>query len=444
MFAVAAEAAGGHAYVAGKVAGAAFQPELGATPLVSYGGEDAVLLKLVWGRAAARCFRGSVCEAGIASGVGLSTGDIGILSPTRCGMGTENAPGIPDTAADGRPSGLRQRLRWGNQVEGRVLNAQVGRYVLCWCKDGCEGAVPLEISVVFISGPEPGQGRTCVRGEFCDMTGTRSCGGKFAEGFPRGGFTEGVVTFQSTTSDTSCATVAANEMQFVSSNFGCERVTASAGNYKLCFCTPRGAGASCQRAYDFSFDIGTMVVQGPLRNQARKCVFGYRCWAEDIQGVGLADGDLILVLDKCRMPQTSPAAGNMTIRGIAGLTPGAGVPAYGKDGSQYLLAETVLAIAGTYRMCWCRPSLSATGCGITDSFAADIGGITVVTPALSLLRRCVRGQTCAIIDLEGFGLADGDAVHVLHFCPDKPNYGIFQEDVPNPETLSRVPAKQSF
>ncbi|CAE8676118.1 unnamed protein product, partial [Polarella glacialis] len=219
-------------------------------------------------------------------------------------------------------------------------------------------------------------------------------------------------------------------MQFVSSNFGCERVTASAGSYKLCFCTPRGAGASCQLAYDFSFDIGTMVVQGPLRNQARKCVFGYRCWAEDIQGVGLADGDLILVLDKCRMPQTSPAAGNMTIRGIAGLTPGAGVPAYGKDGSQYLLAETVLAIAGTYRMCWCRPSLSATGCGITDSFAADIGGITVVTPALSLLRRCVRGQTCAIIDLEGFGLADGDAVHVLHFCPDKPNYGIFQEDVP--------------
>lgn len=48
-----------------------FTPELGQTALVAYGADDALLLKLVWGRAAARCFRGSACEASISSGIGL-------------------------------------------------------------------------------------------------------------------------------------------------------------------------------------------------------------------------------------------------------------------------------------------------------------------------------------------------------------------------------------
>eukprot|EP00930_Biecheleria_cincta_P035475 TRINITY_DN24396_c0_g2_i1.p1 TRINITY_DN24396_c0_g2~~TRINITY_DN24396_c0_g2_i1.p1 ORF type:complete len:4398 (+),score=706.18 TRINITY_DN24396_c0_g2_i1:1156-13194(+) len=456
IYAIAAESAGGHAYIAGTAKGG-LVPEIGATPLIDYGEEDAFLLKLVWGRAAASCFRGSACEAGIPSGVGLGLKDKGVLTPTRCSVNTTNAPGIPNTTVDGSAvddgtqndsaaAGSRQRLKWGDQAEGRILMSGVGRYVLCWCAEGCEGAVPLEVSVVFITGPSPGQWRTCVRGEFCDLTGIQGrdidnwdrvsiqagCGTGFVQGIPRGGYTEGVVVFKANDpADLSCRTVSPNEMEGVASNFGCERVTATAGSYNLCFCTPRGSGAKCEQPKEFSFTIGTILIQGPERDQARKCMQNYRCVVDGILGQGLRRGDLILVLDVCRMPQTSPAKGNMTIRGIAGLTPGAAIPA-DEIGNSWLMGDPTTAAAGTYRMCWCRPSASARGCSITDDYVADIGPLTIVAPKLNHLRSCVRGQTCAIIDLEGYGLGDGDKVMVLKFCPRAPDYNVFQEDVPPP------------
>ncbi|CAE7774243.1 unnamed protein product [Symbiodinium necroappetens] len=452
--AMAAEAAGGHIYAAGSAVGG-YTPEIGATPLVGYGEEDALLLKLVWGRAAARCYRGSACEAGIPSGIGLASTDVGLLSPTRCGSGTVNAAGVPNTAADGLAvddgsgdtSGLRQRLKWGNPVEGRILEAAVGRYVLCWCSGGCDGAVPLEISAVFISGPDPDQRRTCVRGQACDVTGIRgrdldswdrvavmdSCAGNFA-GFPQGGHTSGIVAFKSQKpEDLSCATVTPDEIEGVSSNFGCGRVTASAGQYKLCFCTPRGAGTQCAQNYDFGFEIGVMIVQGPLSGQPRKCTLDQRCAVDNIQGVGLKPGDLILILDECRMPQTDQAKGDMTIRGVAGLT--AESPVATSDGSFYVIAHPATAHLGTYRMCWCRPDVSPSGCTLTDDFAAEIGPLSLVSPVSNHYRRCIRGQICSIIDLEGFGLADGDVVHVLNFCPEPPTFTEFQADVTPPGIL---------
>ena len=452
--AMAAEAAGGHIYAAGSAVGG-YTPEIGATPLVGYGEEDALLLKLVWGRAAARCYRGSACEAGIPSGIGLASTDVGLLSPTRCGSGTVNAAGVPNTAADGLAvddgsgdtSGLRQRLKWGNPVEGRILEAAVGRYVLCWCSGGCDGAVPLEISAVFISGPDPDQRRTCVRGQACDVTGIRgrdldswdrvavmdSCAGNFA-GFPQGGHTSGIVAFKSQKpEDLSCATVTPDEIEGVSSNFGCGRVTASAGQYKLCFCTPRGAGTQCAQNYDFGFEIGVMIVQGPFSGQPRKCTLDQRCAVDNIQGVGLKPGDLILILDECRMPQTDQAKGDMTIRGVAGLT--AESPVATSDGSFYVIAHPATAHLGTYRMCWCRPDVSPSGCTLTDDFAAEIGPLSLVSPVSNHYRRCIRGQICSIIDLEGFGLADGDVVHVLNFCPEPPTFTEFQADVTPPGIL---------
>ncbi|CAK0799278.1 unnamed protein product, partial [Prorocentrum cordatum] len=84
--AAAGEAAGGHVYVAGVSSGSGLSPELGAPPLTAFGGEDALLMKLIWGRAAAQCFRGSPCEVGIPEGLGLSPGDGAVLAAARCGL----------------------------------------------------------------------------------------------------------------------------------------------------------------------------------------------------------------------------------------------------------------------------------------------------------------------------------------------------------------------
>ena len=160
-----------------------------------------------------------------------------------------------------------------------------------------------------------------------------------------------------------------------------------------------------------------MTVQGPFSGQPRKCTHDQRCAVDNIQGVGLKEGDLILILDECRMPQTDQAKGDMTIRGVAGLT--AESPVATSDGSFYVIAHPATAHLGTYRMCWCRPDVSPSGCSLTDDFAAEIGPLSLVSPMSNHYRRCIRGQICSIIDLEGFGLADGDVVHVLNFCPER-------------------------
>lgn len=479
IYAMAAEGAGGHVYAAGKTrGGGGFQPEVGATQLVDYGGDDVVVLKIVWNRAAGRCFRGGTCEADVVSGIGLDATDQAILAVTRCGLAVDAASGVPHETSDGMAvadpdandtSGLRQSFRWGNKAEGRLLLAPEGRYVLCWCAGGCQGAVPQEVSVVFIIGPSPDQTKSCVVGEPCDITGITGrdinawdkiavmpapCGREFAPGFPdaTGSVTSGIVLFKAANpQDTSCMRVVAEEMGGVDSNWGCRRINVDAGTYRLCFCTPReGEAALCESAVEFAFDIGQLRLYGPYKNQSRKCAWGQRCEITGIKGYGLQDGDSLLILDACRTPQLLPIGGLMSIRGIIGLTREAPVAAYSQvsdffgrfqnmlPGSVFLVADPVTALAGKYKMCWCRPSASARSCSFTDDFALDMGDLTVEVLAMPYLRKCHRGERCTVRFPE---FADGDVVHVLTACPGMPKTGRFRYDVPydGTEDSYRIP-----
>mmetsp|Transcript_130330 Transcript_130330/g.278497 ORF Transcript_130330/g.278497 Transcript_130330/m.278497 type:complete len:796 (+) Transcript_130330:1-2388(+) len=111
----------------------------------------------------------------------------------------------------------------------------------------------------------------------------------------------------------------------------------------------------------------------------------------------------------------------MTIRGISGLTTEAAASArVGEGGYNFTIINPTTAKPGIYRMCWCRPSMSARGCTVSDDYVADFGQLEVVAPAFNHLRQCYWGEKCLIDDLEGFGLEDGDVVHVLKYCPDEP------------------------
>ncbi|CAK0799277.1 unnamed protein product [Prorocentrum cordatum] len=352
------------------------------------------------------------------------------------------APGMPATSADGTPVSdpevtTWQQLGWGNKSEGRVVEADLGRYVLCWCASGCDGdAVPLEVGVVFVVGADSGQERECVAGEICGapwrITGLTGrdfnpwdriaamdvCAGSFVVGFPDAGVTEGATIFRSTLPDAlECSTVNPADLDTVASNWGCYRASPSGGAYRLCYCTPRGAAgvASCAQPEDFGFDIGTLTVLGPNTSQRFKCVKGQPCEISDLAGFGLEDGDLVLILEECGLPRAENTSGPVAISGVAGLTESAAVAAT-NGGSTFTFPDVVSAEGGDYRVCWCRPSASLTGCANSVDFAADAGQLTIVAPVLDHLRKCYRGAPCAIGDLEGFGLADGDLVRVLHTC----------------------------
>jgi hypothetical protein len=263
ILAIAAETSGGAAFVAGVSRGG-FTQEPGVTPLTSFGGDDAILLKVAWGRSAALCYRGSVCEAGLDDGVGFQPTDYAMIGSRRCGRGVNQADGMPDTPADGSvvvikgaDSTRNQRYQWGDILTQppRILLAKVGRYVLCWCAGPCAQTIPMEVAVVQITGPDGGQKRDCTSGEPCDTTGIQGrdlsawdkmaimpgpCGTGLVRGFPRDSITEGIVLFESRNrSDKSCNTVATQEMDGVASNFGCGRVTAGAGIYRMCWCSDR-------------------------------------------------------------------------------------------------------------------------------------------------------------------------------------------------------------
>eukprot|EP00445_Apocalathium_hangoei_P022667 CAMPEP_0203903416 /NCGR_PEP_ID=MMETSP0359-20131031/45378_1 /ASSEMBLY_ACC=CAM_ASM_000338 /TAXON_ID=268821 /ORGANISM="Scrippsiella Hangoei, Strain SHTV-5" /LENGTH=1001 /DNA_ID=CAMNT_0050827469 /DNA_START=18 /DNA_END=3020 /DNA_ORIENTATION=- len=467
IYSIAAESNGGHAYVVGSTRGG-FAPEVGNTPLVDFGEEDVFILKFTWMRAAGRCFRGGTCEADITSGMGLSGSDQALLANTRCGLAMDRAEGVPEGPGDGfavqesgGPAdqlGLRQKFRWGNKAEDRLLQAADGRYVLCWCAEGCDsGAVPQEVSVVFIIGPAPDQTKYCVVGEACDVTGIMGrdinawdriavmpdkCGKGFQPGFPEatGAITEGIVLFKSRQpTDYSCADTVAEEMEGVTSNWGCRRINVDAGLFKLCFCTPR-EGSACEQAVDFSFDIGQLHLLGPFKDQWRRCASGFRCEIAEIEGFGLENGDKLLILDTCRTPQKLPAGGFMSIRGIPGLTLVEPVTGYQKIsdflgnfqdrgfGSAFMLGNPITPEGGNYRMCWCRPSASARGCTNTDDFAMDMGMLSIIKPEQpQYLRQCFQGQKCVIHFPDWM---DGDTVWVLKSCPDMPRDGRFRYDKP--------------
>lgn len=431
---------GGHVYIAGHtIGGGGFQPEVGSPQLTTYGEQDIWLMKLAWARYSASCYKGSTCEADLSDGIGFQLGDQALIANGRCAPGTVNAEGVPDEPADGMAlpedddTGVRQRFQWGNKSEARVMDSEVGRFVLCWCAGGCDGAVPLEVSVVNIVGPTSGQARVCVTGEYCDVTGmsgrdlsawdklavmSPNCTNAFVDGFPRSGITEGMVLFESASdTDASCSTVEAEEMPTVVSNWGCERVIAGAGYYRMCWCSPRSGSGECREAVEFSFDLGELILAGPFTGQDRKCIRGWDCQLVNIQGVGLEDGDALLILSKCRQAEASPAEGPAALRGVAGIS-GSNPSLAAGDGTEFLMPfDPVTAEPGIYGMCWCRPSVSARGCTNTDDYAHELGKLTIAQPTLNQLRRCVRGRPCRVLDLEGFGLGDGDRVHVLSFCP---------------------------
>eukprot|EP00438_Fugacium_kawagutii_P024896 Skav220463 [mRNA] locus=scaffold3371:94690:102107:- [translate_table: standard] len=74
-------------------------------------------------------------------------------------------------------------------------------------------------------------------------------------------------------------------------------LTAPGGKYEVCWCGNDGAGG-CTAPSDFRVLVGTLLVVGPYSKQQRTCTMG-QIAAFDIQGLELAKGDKVQILDTC-------------------------------------------------------------------------------------------------------------------------------------------------
>ena len=293
------------------------------------------------------------------------------------------------------------------------VSAAGGLYRLCWCGEGsaaleCTAAASFrtDAGALTLIGPSTlEQDRTCVSGLTCLLDGLEIQDSSASD--------EVLVLDTCATGSTVRGFSGAGRVVVVASSgtvvgWGTSAVTASGGQYRLCWCA--AANFDCSKTQQFHVDLGglSLIGVGPL-NQDRTCISGQTCILGGIVGNVLQYLDEFFVLDTCSGSANSllprfPMVGTYGLGEVIDFRGGAGTQ--------------VSAAGGVYRLCWCASALSAgVGCDLLGSFKADAGSLTIIGPSpLYQARTCVSGQTCLLDGIVGQDLADGDKLVMLDTC----------------------------
>jgi hypothetical protein len=214
-------------------------------------------------------------------------------------------------------------------------------------------------------------------------------------------------------------------------SFGLDPVTATGGQYRLCWCagTPenplahdRGywtnrAGFTCSVPENFKVDVGEFLLVGPPTHAyERTCVVGQTCVLDDLHGV--ERGDLLMIMDTCGRstvtgdaryyvdPSTEPVYSYLPEAGLAQLTEWHA----GSDEAHFTANLTpgsdltnliyqpvrISSRGGLYRLCWCAKSYASNEtqnaskpyqgqqlkfqCETPNHFKVDVGTLALLGP----------------------------------------------------------------
>ena len=355
------------------------------------------------------CVSGRTCSLDGLTGQSLSTDDRLVLLDTCGNVGVVPRGGPTGLTLAATTSGAT--YRWTSAE----VTAAGGLYRMCWCHGPefrCSTAEDFRTDVgrLTLIGMAPlYQHRTCVTGQTClidGIVGTHlhsadrflvldTCGLARAAPDRFVGLAQQVMDASPTSSGASV-------------NWGQTAVSASGGQYRLCWC--HGQVGSCDAPSQFLTDGGafTLIGASPLR-QHRTCVSGQTCAFDRLLGYHLTDSDLLQVLDTCgtdavvaRFPES-------------GLAPSGGVSLVSESGATVVWHTAVTAAGGEYRLCWCQGTSHA--CTSPSQFRTDAGTLTLVgTTDLLRTRTCVSGLSCVLDGLLGHHTQAGDRLTVLDTC----------------------------
>ena len=360
------------------------------------------------------CISGRTCQIDGVRGQDLSEADKFLVLDT-CSAGTL-APGWPEAGYAVDVSAVGTSVSWGAEITGPG-----GSYRICWCtgsaQDGNRSGLAcghvdsqgtnglVDMGRMLLLGPSPlQQHRTCVAGRACAVDGL--------VGF-------GLSTLSTYLVTDTCGQVGAIN-RFV--GFGAATlvqgsgalvswgalVTASAGNYRLCWCEKVPGAGDCSLADGFRVDVGEFLLVGPAPlNQQGTCVSGHTCVLTGIDGVHLETGDTVLVLETCSHNVRPP---RMSDPGYLSYE----AAAQNFSTWRRVLSWSKITSAGSqYRLCWCSKRGPET---CTESM--DFGSIQLIGPApLSQHRTCVMGQTCSLGRITGAHLSfTDDHLLVMETC----------------------------
>ena len=347
------------------------------------------------------CVAGQTCRLDglMAFGLDGEAGELLVLET--CGV-KSFSPGFPSF-------GLGQMSSLGTSVDANlsatwslsslswqttVVTAAAGDYRLCWCHrcdaqnvslrlagnggnaTAWERLAPesfgVDVGRLRIQGLQKFQDRTCISGQSCSIDSIlgvdheektlamalETCG--VAQTIPGWAWSGSAISTE-------------NGTEF---SWGTEPVTASGGQYRLCWC----AGA-CHTAEDFLIDFGSMLLLGHKERVSRTCVSGQRCSIRME-----SEGTELVILDTCGV-----ASQLLHFPAISVLA-----------NESYVSFGWVTASAGQFRICWCASDMS---CDNAEQFRSDAGSLILLGPTpLEQDRTCVAGQSCRIEGLTGIGL----------------------------------------
>ncbi len=398
-----------------------------------------------------QCVAGQVCEIPRLQGLHISRFDSFMLLDT-CGFDVidrlSSQPEVVTSEISVKAWNLPQSLEH-QQLDAVSLNfltpltAAGGRYRICWCAAAAQCAssedLRVDIGELQLIGPSLDQSITCTSSSLCrisilgeslkvndhllilDTCGVSNIGElNFTgdHGWPQEGFTT-TRSLQGAIKDGLGNLVSSTSSIFSKFDFSQVRVTASGGNYRMCWCA---AGFNCTDVSDFRMDLGSLQLQGPSPlQQDRTCTSGQSCKLESIFGESLSDDDVIMIRDTCGFIPASPddVLPRFPNDGIVNtvMTKGEAFTWMHENSSSRFMFIT--AASGYYRLCWCRPSVSTSGpsCSLAEHFATDLGELMLLGPSpLQQDRTCISGMPCSVANISGLELQYGDTLHILSTC----------------------------
>lgn len=342
------------------------------------------------------CIGGHLCKVDGIEGAYLHNDD-SVMILEGCGS-SAFVDGFPNLAKTTASALAGSEHSWG-QVPTAALG---GQYDICWCARGAECAEGIQhrkkVGTLTVVGPRGAFANVCTSFSSCTWNGVigteldngdrmmilNECGsGLMVPGFPSSGI----------------ATASGGGGSY---SFGADNVIKAGGaEYDMCWCRAAD-GRVCTGPANFLVRAGTLTVVAPRSDHDVSCIKGNVCEVRHFQGIGLANGDKVMVLLSCGAG--SPPGG----------LPSGGVLVALDFGHNFTTwSGPVTASELTYRLCWCSNSWS---CSSPSDFKMDAGAFRITSVASGQQRSCHAFDGCQVIGLAGANQRSGDLMMILPSC----------------------------
>ena len=283
-----------------------------------------------------------------------------------------------------------------------LKGAAPGSYLLCLCPhDGSchpKDADPQQkfykrlIGKVVLEGPDVGHDVICNRGQPCTIQGIHGLNltrGDRLTVLERCGSQDALIDLPGT-GIAQLEELGSGEFVFASS----DSLMVTPGMYYLCFCRrPNGGDELICTEYSiasFLGSVGIFTSRGPFTDQQFDCVIGVPCSLNNVHGVGLQEGDKLMILEECGSAAKLINMGTNTTCTLR------------RSSTEHNWQFGVLSLNGTepsdVKLCWC-PNTSRVSCSVPQHFGAPAGVLKIRCPngyftANGRCQQCTRGFYC--------------------------------------------------